>query len=261
MTKPENIGEIVRNLSLARVGVSINLVNSYTFTNLRRNRDYRNALLGKCFNFVDGKPLSLYLALRENKPRLNSRGMEILNATLVAQEKGKISNVFVFFERSDVTRMQHYVQQYIESDNIIIVPISDNLELNTIFQTVNQVVQNIHPKIVWIMLGSPRQEIVSSMISTSLSCPVIGIGGVIDFITGKVPEAPRIMQLLYLEWLYRLRREPVRLFKRYTFGNLIFLKAICEDFYLNLKYKRNFPETMNEKGIHFLVRRNQLKRI
>jgi N-acetylglucosaminyldiphosphoundecaprenol N-acetyl-beta-D-mannosaminyltransferase len=101
------------------------------------------------------------------------------------------------------------------------------------------------------MLGSPKQEIVSSLISNSLACPVIGLGGVIDFVTGKVPEAPKILQLVYMEWLFRFVREPIRLLKRYTTGNLVFLLAVKADFFFTVRSKHNQNQTREDDVIKF----------
>lgn len=240
MSSPKEIANFICKTSLAKKGLSINLINSNSFTNVRRYRNYRNALLGNCINYVDGKPLSLYLALKNRQMRINSRGMEILTQTLIEQEGTKHKNIFVYFERSDDYNLLKHVQQYIQEDNVVLFPLSDRLDLITISQLLIQNIRTSSPHIVWIMLGSPKQEIVSSLISNSISSPVIGLGGVIDFVTGKVPEAPKFLQKIYLEWLFRLIREPFRLFKRYTFGNFDFLRAIYLDYiYYNHSLKKS----------------------
>ena len=61
---------------------------------------------------------------------------------------------------------------------------------------------------------------------------MVGVGGAFNVLAGKVPEAPRWMQNLSLEWLYRLMQEPRRLFKRYAVTNAKFL------FYQFTKAKR-----------------------
>jgi N-acetylglucosaminyldiphosphoundecaprenol N-acetyl-beta-D-mannosaminyltransferase len=256
MSTPAEIARLICKSSLAGEGLSINLINSYSFTNIRKNKNYRNALFGNCANYVDGKPLSLYLALRHRQIRINSRGMEILTESLTAQEGLNIENFFVYFERSDANRLMEYAQQFIPAENVILVPVSDQLEIMAISQQLIQTVQTSNSHIVWIMLGSPKQEIVSSLISNSLSSPVIGLGGVIDFITGKVPEAPRILQIVYLEWLFRLIKEPLRLFKRYTFGNVVFLQAVGADFFYTTRSRRKSELLRLDKTIEFHLSRH-----
>jgi len=51
----------------------------------------------------------------------------------------------------------------------------------------------------------------------------MGVGGLFDFYSGRIPRAPQWMRELSLEWTYRLYYEPSRMWKRYLLGNLVFL--------------------------------------
>ena len=55
---------------------------------------------------------------------------------------------------------------------------------------------------------------------------LMGVGGTFDVIAGKVDRAPRWMQDNGLEWLYRLIKEPGRLWKRYLLGNTQFILRV-----------------------------------
>lgn len=60
-----------------------------------------------------------------------------------------------------------------------------------------------------------------------LDAPVLlGVGAAFDFHTGRVTQAPAWMQQRGLEWLYRLVREPRRLWRRYLSNNPRFLVAV-----------------------------------
>jgi N-acetylglucosaminyldiphosphoundecaprenol N-acetyl-beta-D-mannosaminyltransferase len=258
MSSPAEIANMICSGSMAGVGSSINLINAYSFTNLKNSKEYQHALLRNCTNYVDGKPLSLYLGLRDGRSRINSRGMEIFAETLTKQRGKNIRNFFVYFERSDANLLLEFVQDGISAKNAVLIPVSDSLDLVAISRHVRKVVQTSQPHIVWIMLGSPKQEIVSSLISNSLMCPVVGLGGVIDFVTGKVPEAPKIMQLIYLEWLFRFAREPFRLLKRYTIGNLVFLLALKSDFFFTVRSKQKRVLTRDSEVINFYLSKLKL---
>lgn len=56
-----------------------------------------------------------------------------------------------------------------------------------------------------------------------MPCTMLGVGAAFDYYAGSLPEAPRWMQGLALEWLYRLLAEPKRLWKRYVLTNSLFL--------------------------------------
>lgn len=77
------------------------------------------------------------------------------------------------------------------------------------------------PKILIVALGSPKQEIFISQNLKRMNVPVsLGLGAALDFAAGNMPRAPRWMQKCGLEWLFRLIREPRRLFKRYLVDDM-----------------------------------------
>jgi len=51
----------------------------------------------------------------------------------------------------------------------------------------------------------------------------IGVGGAFDYISGKVPRAPRLVQKLGFEWLFRLIRQPWRIKRQLALLEFIFL--------------------------------------
>ncbi len=51
----------------------------------------------------------------------------------------------------------------------------------------------------------------------------VAVGGLLDFVSERIPRAPLWMRRAGLEWCYRLRQEPIRLFRRYIFGNPLFI--------------------------------------
>ncbi len=81
--------------------------------------------------------------------------------------------------------------------------------------------------LVWVGLSTPKQERWMSELRPLLEAPVLfGVGAAFDFHAGRVKQAPPWMQTSGLEWLYRLSREPRRLWKRYLTNNPRFVVAI-----------------------------------
>ena len=73
------------------------------------------------------------------------------------------------------------------------------------------------PDVVWVGLSTPKQERWMADHRAALDAPVlIGVGAAFDFHAGVVRAAPRWMQPLCLEWLFRVAVEPKRLWKRYV---------------------------------------------
>lgn len=80
------------------------------------------------------------------------------------------------------------------------------------------------PDVVWVGLGTPKQDLWMGEFREKLKAPVlIAVGAAFNFHAGRLAQAPVWMQRTGLEWLYRLLREPRRLWKRYLVGNPRFL--------------------------------------
>ena len=82
--------------------------------------------------------------------------------------------------------------------------------------------------LVWVGLGCPKQEswIAQNLERLSPGC-YFGIGAAFAFHAGEVDQAPEFFQKRGLEWLYRMCKEPRRLWKRYFFYNSLFIYYSC----------------------------------
>lgn len=87
---------------------------------------------------------------------------------------------------------------------------------------------------VLLGLGCPRQEIWAYEYRNLLNIPILAVGAAFDFHAGTLPQAPKTLQNLGLEWLYRLIQEPKRLWRRYIILNPLYLWNIFLQ-YLGLK--------------------------
>jgi N-acetylglucosaminyldiphosphoundecaprenol N-acetyl-beta-D-mannosaminyltransferase len=81
--------------------------------------------------------------------------------------------------------------------------------------------------LVFVGLGCPRQEVWAYEYRDALAMPLVAVGAAFDFHAGLLPQAPPGMQRLGLEWLYRLMREPARLWKRYALLNPAYLVLLA----------------------------------
>ena len=77
--------------------------------------------------------------------------------------------------------------------------------------------------IVWVGLGSPKQDKWMAAHRGKIRGVMLGVGAGFDFHAGTVKRAPKWMQKMHLEWLYRLFSDPKRLFKRYLVTNTKFI--------------------------------------
>lgn len=92
------------------------------------------------------------------------------------------------------------------------------------------------PDILLVAMGVPKQEFWIAEHRNELDCPLaMGVGGLFDFASHRIPRAPGWMRAWRLEWVYRLRQEPRRLFKRYVIGNPLFLYRV-------IRFGRRHPD-------------------
>lgn len=111
----------------------------------------------------------------------------------------------------------------------------DNLENSEIVSKINK----LNPDILFIGLGAPKQEkwlYSNQHLLTARLC--ISIGAAFDFYAETVPRCPYLMEKFHLEWLYRLIKEPIRLWRRSFISAPIFLfdLLLC---YVQIFLKKN----------------------
>ncbi len=81
--------------------------------------------------------------------------------------------------------------------------------------------------ILLVAFGSPRQDLWIGQHLPDLGVRIaMGVGGLFDFYSGRIPRAPQWMRELSLEWFYRLYQEPRRMWRRYLVGNVVFLSRV-----------------------------------
>ena len=94
------------------------------------------------------------------------------------------------------------------------------------------------PHIVWVGLGSPKQDLWMAEFRPDLAAPLlVGVGAAFDFLTGRQRQAPRWAQRSGLEWLFRLLSDPGRLWRRYMIYNPRFILQLA----LQLTGLRRYP--------------------
>ena len=86
-------------------------------------------------------------------------------------------------------------------------------------------VREARPDFFWVGLSTPKQErFMDAHLPLLPEARVfLGVGAAFDLLTGRIQQAPRWMQRLGLEWLFRVTQEPKRLWKRYFVNNPLFV--------------------------------------
>ena len=91
----------------------------------------------------------------------------------------------------------------------------------------NAMIRELQPDIILVAMGVPKQEMwIHEHLQDLPGCVAIGVGGLLDFVSERIPRSPLWMRECGMEWCYRLYNEPIRLFKRYIIGNPLFIARV-----------------------------------
>ncbi len=136
------------------------------------------------------------------------------------------NNLSIFLYGNHVKKLLKTISHTLPNLNINGVDITNKL-LND--DDIKNVIHSIDKKadIICIGVGSPLQHSIGKSLE-KLNKPVMTVGAAFDFISKIKPQAPIWMQKNGLEWLYRLLKEPRRLWKRYLLSGPLFLLLVIK---------------------------------
>ncbi|WP_082479457.1 WecB/TagA/CpsF family glycosyltransferase [Agreia sp. Leaf283] len=213
----------------ASEAISVRLSNAYCLALTSENPEYARLLSEKGLNLPDGYPVAKLMkwktvarGLRPERVRGPSFFVDVL-------AKSQTTNTRHFFLGSAPSTLQKlrnevstrfpgvivagsYSPPFAEVDEAYLA----NIEKHVLVES---------PDVIWVGLGTPKQDFVAQALTDRLGITTAGVGAAFDFVAGTVSEAPVWVQKSGFEWFYRFIAEPRRLWKRYLFGNAKFLRV------------------------------------
>jgi N-acetylglucosaminyldiphosphoundecaprenol N-acetyl-beta-D-mannosaminyltransferase len=184
----------------------------------QKDEKFKEILNSADFCLCEGRGLYLAAKLTGKKLKQNIYGVDLIHRLK--------SKLFLFGGKKDVAR------KTAEKLGDCVIGYEDGYQdFNLVIEKIN----SIKPETLLVGLGSPKQEKfiyenLNKMPSIKLA---IGVGGAFDFISKNVKRAPKFLQKIGLEWLWRLTLEPHRISKIFdgvsgliylTFKNVLHLK-------------------------------------
>lgn len=157
----------------------------------------------------------LNVKLEENNSPLNTQHSTLKKTVMFMGSSQKVLDLIVkrtaevYPHLKVVTYSPPYKPEFSDEDNKAII----------------DAINAADPDLLWIGMTAPKQEkwTYSHWNELNIHCHVGTIGAVFDFFAGTVERAPMWWQEHGLEWLYRLLKEPKRMWRRYIIGNTVFL--------------------------------------
>ena len=199
----------------------VHLCNAFTLSLVDQDDELRTALAHADLNLADGTPVAMMGRKLGMKGPV--RGSELVRE--VATLAGGQVRHYLYGGKEGVAELmadelRHQVPGFVVAgtESPPFTPITE--------EHLDGLVERVRASgatLVWIGLGTPRQDYLVHRLSDRLPMPIIPVGAAFDFWSGAVREAPRFVHGTGLEWVYRLVAEPKRLWRRYLIGNPRFL--------------------------------------
>ena len=224
---PHAAAAYVVGLARTRSCIHIHLANAYTVALANRDDAYR-LLINQGVVFADGKPITWFSRLAGQTPRIEQvRGPQLFLDVLDAGRSSGLRHFLLGSTDEVVERIRARLAERFEGVEIVgsYSPPFRPLTTEEISDQ-DALIRQSHADIVWVGLGTPKQDIEAARLAQSTARPAVAIGAAFDFTAGTLRVAPFWMQRVGLEWLFRLASEPKRLWRRYLFGNARFVWAV-----------------------------------
>lgn len=206
---------------------NIRFINSWSVVKATETPKYQKLLESKGINIVDSKIISTYLRrsnIDENAKLI--RGTDYFRKVMDKGREAGLQHFLIGGTEDSIQILSRRLKE--EFPGLSLVGCSTNqFSINDYpSPKLLEQIKESGAHIVWLGIGSPKQDLVGAKITDALGVITVGVGAAFDFIAGVRKEAPRMFQKLGLEWLFRWAQEPKRLFYRYFVGNLKFIRII-----------------------------------
>lgn len=207
-------------------------VNAHTLNLAVRDHDLWGALNRSALVMNDGLGVSLAARMRGERFPENLNGSDF---TIQLLELAVVSGWGVFLLGGEPGVAETAADRLVERINGLPIVGTCHGFTGESDDLLAQRVRDAGAEMLIVAFGSPRQETwIDHNLEATGALVGVGVGAFLDFSAGKVVRAPRWMNILGMEWCFRLLQEPRRLWRRYIVGNPLFLLRAWRD--------RNRPE-------------------
>jgi N-acetylglucosaminyldiphosphoundecaprenol N-acetyl-beta-D-mannosaminyltransferase len=208
---------------------AVHLCNAYTVALADERADVAHALVDARLNLPDGTPLAWYARRRGLKGCVRVYGPDLMRGVL---DRGRATGLTHYLYGSTEQVLADLVGAINESwpgAEIVGTESPPFRELTDAeIRAAASRADSLGADVVWVGMGTPKQDLLVSRMAMTGQATYIAVGAAFDFLSGNKPQAPRAVQRMGLEWLFRLISEPRRLARRYLVYNLHFLRLLVK---------------------------------
>lgn len=206
----------------------INTINAHSYNTAQKDNLFAEALENGDVLIPDGISIVLAFKWRHwmNGPKERVAGADLFNFEMKKlNEKGGTCFFLGSSEKVLGLIKEHAAIDYPNINIITYSPPYKPQLTNEESRLMVEAVNSANPDLLWVGMTAPKQEkwAYCNWKDLNIHCHCGTIGAVFDFYAGTVKRAPIWWQNKGLEWLYRLLKEPRRMWRRYIIGNTLFL--------------------------------------
>jgi N-acetylglucosaminyldiphosphoundecaprenol N-acetyl-beta-D-mannosaminyltransferase len=214
--------ERVANAVRVREKLDIGVVNAAKLVNMRRDEQLQQAVMNSDVIYADG--MSVVFASRFLGRPLPGRvaGIDLMHGIL---QRGSVEGYRVFCLGATEEVLASVCEEFGKDYSGVTIAGSHHGYFGVDEEAdIAKLIKESNADVLFVAITSPKKENFMSQWSELMDVPVVhGVGGSFDVVAGVAQRAPESWQRLGLEWLYRVKQEPRRLWKRYLVTNTIFL--------------------------------------
>ena len=205
-------------------GEYICVSNVHTTVMAHDDENYRKIQNSSVLSLPDGGPLSAHSRNAGNSAAQRVTGPDLMREVLTRSGEHGWKHFFYGSSEKTLAALKEKIEERYPGAEIVgmISPPFRQLTPEEDTQYVTQI-NEAKPDFVWVGLGAPKQEIWMAAHQGKINALMVGVGAAFDYESGNIKRAPKWMQKLSLEWLYRLLQDPKRLFRRYFVTNLKYM--------------------------------------
>jgi exopolysaccharide biosynthesis WecB/TagA/CpsF family protein len=193
-----------------------------------RSSTYREALKTAHAVLADGSGIALALRLKGEKLAANLNGTDLIPA-LCRRLAESGHSIFLLGGRPGVAEGAALALLR-NAPGLKVAGTADGYFDVAAEPDVIRAINESGASVVLVAMGVPAQDIWLQRNAARLQAPLtFGVGGLFDFLSGRIPRAPAWLRQAGLEWTYRLYQEPARMWRRYLLGNPEFVAHAIVD--------------------------------